>query len=290
MSIKLIINPNSGKGSALKKSQSVIAELEKRDIEFDYEITNGPREAVRIAREASAKYEKIVAVGGDGTVNEVGEGVVGTDSIFCVIPLGSGNDFANELKIPSKIISAVDLLLQGSVRTIDVIRVNDRVSLNTAGVGFNALVSENVGQIKYLRGLSVYIWGVVKSAVRYEAIPLKIAINNKVIDEKIFMVSICNSKSEGGGFVVAPDAINDDGFFDVTVIRDIGYLKLLLNITNALNGKLNKMDEVETIRSDKITIESEFPMPLHVDGEVLSMNSNYVEASILKGALRVIGN
>ena len=290
MSIKLIINPNAAKGSAFKKSKSVIAEFKKRNVDFDYELTNAPREAVRIAREASENFEKIVAVGGDGTVNEVGEGVVGSDSIFCVIPLGSGNDFANELKIPSKINSAVDLLLNGSVRIIDVIKVNDRVSLNTAGVGFNGLVSENVGQIKYLRGLSVYIWGVVKSALRYEAIPLKIVINDRIIEEKIFMVSICNSKSEGGGFIVAPDAINNDGLFDVTFIREIGYLKLLLNISGALNGKLNKLDEVETIRSDKITIESEFPMPLHVDGEVVSMNSKFVEASILKGALRVIGN
>ena len=231
-----------------------------------------------------------MAVGGDGTINEVGEGLVESDSIFCVIPLGSGNDFAKELKIPSKVNAAVDLLLKGSVRTIDVIKVNDRISLNTAGVGFNALVSNSVTQIKYLRGLSVYIWGVVKSAVRYEAIPMKIVINDKLIEEKIFMVAICNSKREGGGFIVAPEAINDDGLFDVTFIREIGYLKLLLNISSALNGKLNKLDEVETIRSDKITIESEFPMPLHVDGEVVSMNSKYVEASILKGALRVIGN
>ena len=290
MSIKLIINPNAGKGSAFKKSQSIIAELKKRNVDFDYELTNAPREAVGIAREASEKFEKIVAVGGDGTINEVGEGVVGTDSIFFVIPLGSGNDFANELKIPSKVNAAVDLLLKGSVRTIDVIKVNDRISLNTAGVGFNALVSNSVTQIKYLRGLSVYIWGVVKSAVRYEAIPMKIVINDKLIEERIFMVAICNSKREGGGFIVAPEAINDDGLFDVTYIREIGYLKLLLNISSALNGKLNKLDEVETIRSDKITIESEFPMPLHVDGEVVSMNSKYVEASILKGALRVIGN
>ena len=290
MSIKLIINPNAGKGSASKKSQSVIAELKKRNVDFDYELTNAPREAVRIAREASGKFEKIVAVGGDGTINEVGEGLVESDSIFCVIPLGSGNDFAKELKIPSKVNAAVDLLLKGSVRTIDVIKVNDRISLNTAGVGFNALVSNSVTQIKYLRGLSVYIWGVVKSAVRYEAIPMKIVINDKLIEEKIFMVAICNSKREGGGFIVAPEAINDDGLFDVTFIREIGYLKLLLNISSALNGKLNKLDEVETIRSDKITIESEFPMPLHVDGEVVSMNSKYVEASILEGALRVIGN
>ena len=115
MSIKLIINPNSGKGSAFKKSQSIIGEFKKRNVDFEYELTNASREAVRIAREASGKFEKIVAVGGDGTVNEVGEGVVGSDSIFCVIPLGSGNDFAKELKIPSKINSAVDLLLNGSV-------------------------------------------------------------------------------------------------------------------------------------------------------------------------------
>ncbi|MCH8287965.1 MAG: diacylglycerol kinase family lipid kinase, partial [Candidatus Marinimicrobia bacterium] len=182
MSIKLIINPKAGKGSAFKKSQSVIAELKKRNVDFDYELTNAPREAVGIAREASGKFEKIVAVGGDGTINEVGEGLVESDSIFCVIPLGSGNDFANELKIPSKVNAAVDLLLKGSVRTIDVIKVNDRISLNTAGVGFNALVSDSVTQIKYLRGLSVYIWGVVKSAVRYEAIPMKIVINDKVIE------------------------------------------------------------------------------------------------------------
>ena len=290
MSIKLIINPAAGRGNALKLSKRVIYEFEERGIDFDYEYSTVPRHAVDISRKASAEFQKVIAIGGDGTVNEVGEGVVGTDAILGVIPLGTGNDFAKENGIPVKISDAVDIILSDDFHLIDVLKVNDRISLNTAGVGFNGIVSEVVKNIKYLRGMSVYVWGVVKTAVRYESIPLEISLDGTVIRDKIFMISICNSKSEGGGFIVAPDAENNDGLFDATIIRHTSFLKLLLNLNKALTGKLNKLKEVETIRGKSIIIESEIPMPVHVDGEVITLNAYKVEASILKSVLKVAGN
>ena len=290
MSIKLIINPAAGRGKASKLSKRVIYEFEKRGIDFDYEYSAKPRHAVEISRKASTEFQKVIAVGGDGTVNEVGEGLVGSDAIFGVIPLGSGNDFAKENGIPSKISDAVGVILSNNFHLIDVIKVNDRVSLNTAGVGFNGIVSEVAKSVKYLKGMSVYIWSVVKTAVRYKSIPLKISINGRLIEDNIFMVSICNSKSEGGGFIIAPNAKNDDGLFDVTIIRHTGYTKLLLNLNKALTGNLNKLKEVETIKGNSILIESEYPMPVHVDGEVISLILHKVEASILESSLKVIRN
>ena len=270
-------------------SKRVISEFEKRGIDFDYEYSTKPRHAVEISRKASIEFQKVIAVGGDGTVNEVGEGLVGSDVIFGVIPLGSGNDFAKENGFPSKISDAVGVILSNNFHLIDVIKVNDRVSLNTAGVGFNGIVSEVAKSVKYLKGMSVYIWSVVKTAIRYKSIPLKISINGRLIEDNIFMVSICNSKSEGGGFIIAPNAKNDDGLFDVTIIRHTGYTKLLLNLNKALTGNLNKLKEVETIKGNSILIESEYPMPVHVDGEVISLISHKVEASILESSLKVIG-
>lgn len=290
MSIKLIINPAAGRGKASKLSKRVIYEFEKRGIDFDYEYSAKPRHAVEISRKASTEFQKVIAVGGDGTVNEVGEGLVGSDAIFGVIPLGSGNDFAKENGIPSKISDAVGVILSNNFHLIDVIKVNDRVSLNTAAVGFNGIVSEVAKSVKYLKGMSVYIWSVVKTAIRYKSIPLKISINGRLIEDNIFMVSICNSKSEGGGFIIAPNAKNDDGLFDVTIIRHTGYTKLLLNLNKALTGNLNKLKEVETIKGNSILIESEYPMPVHVDGEVISLISHKVEASILESSLKVIRN
>ena len=290
MSIKLIINPAAGRGKAFKLSEKVIHEFEKRGTDFEYEYTTNPRHAVDISREASTKFQKVIAFGGDGTVNEVGEGLVGSDAIFGVIPLGSGNDFANEIGMPANISDAVDIILSDDFHTIDIIKVNDRVSLNTAGVGFNGTVSEVVKSIRYLKGKSAYIWAVVKTAAMYKSIPLKISLNGRVIEEKIFMVSICNSKSEGGGFIVAPDAKNNDGLFDVTIIRHIGYMKLLLNLNKVLTGNINEVQEVDTYTGESIIIESEFPMPVHVDGEVIALNAHKVEASILKSALKVVGN
>ncbi|TFB12309.1 diacylglycerol kinase family lipid kinase [Candidatus Marinimicrobia bacterium MT.SAG.3] len=289
MSIKLIINPAAGRGKTSKLSKRVISEFEKRGIDFDYEYSTKLRHAVEISRKASTEFQKVIAVGGDGTVNEVGEGLVGSDVIFGVIPLGSGNDFAKENGIPSKISDAVGVILSDNFHLIDVIKVNDRVSLNTAGIGFNGIVSEVAKSVKYLKGMSVYIWSVVKTAVRYKSIPLKISINGRLIEDDIFMVSICNSKSEGGGFIMAPDAKNDDGLFDVTIIRHTGYTKLFLNLNKALTGNLNKLKEVETIKGNSILIESEYPMPVHVDGEVISLVLHKVEASILKSSLKVAG-
>jgi len=290
LSIKIIINPAAGKGKASKLSKRVISEFEKRGIDFDYEYSTKPRHAVEISRKASTEFQKVIAVGGDGTVNEVGEGLVGSDVIFGVIPFGSGNDFAKENGFPSNISDAVGVILSDNFHLIDVIKVNDRVSLNTAGVGFNGIVSEVAKSVKYLKGMSVYIWSVVKTAVRYKSIPLKISINGSLIEDNIFMVSICNSKSEGGGFIMAPNAKNDDGLFDVTIIRHTGYTKLLLNLNKALTGNLNKLKEVETIKGNSILIESEYPMPVHVDGEVISLILHKVEASILESSLKVIRN
>lgn len=290
MNIKLIVNPAAGKGSALKKSNRVIAELNRRDVKFDVEYTTYPRHGAIIAKEAAKSFEKVIALGGDGTANEVGEGVVGTDAIFGVIPSGSGNDFANMLNISSNIDNSIDTLLNGKIRNIDVIKVNDRISLNTTGVGFNGVVSDVAGRVKFLRGISVYIYSVIKTAIRYKAIPMRITVDDMIVEDNIFMVSVCNSKSEGGGFIVAPDAEIDDGILDVTIIREASLFKLLLNIKSAMTGNLNKLDEVDTIRGENITIESDYPMPLHVDGEVVSMTSGKISASILKGALKVLSN
>ena len=289
MNIKLIVNPAAGKGSALKKSNRVIAELNRRDVKFDVEYTTYPRHGAIIAKEAAKSFEKVIALGGDGTANEVGEGVVGTDAIFGVIPSGSGNDFAKMLNI-SNIDNSIDTLLNGKIRNIDVIKVNDRISLNTTGVGFNGVVSDVAGRVKFLRGISVYIYSVIKTAIRYKAIPMRITVDDMIVEDNIFMVSVCNSKSEGGGFIVAPDAEIDDGILDVTIIREASLFKLLLNIKSAMTGNLNKLDEVDTIRGENITIESDYPMPLHVDGEVVSMTSGKISASILKGALKVLSN
>ena len=290
MNIKLIVNPAAGKGAALKKSNRVIAELNRRYVKCDVEYTTYPRHGAIIAKEASKSFEKVIALGGDGTANEVGEGVVGTDAIFGVIPSGSGNDFAKMLNISSNIDNSIDTLLNGKIRNIDVIKVNDRISLNTTGVGFNGVVSDVAGRIKFLRGISVYIYSVIKTAIRYKAIPLRITVDDMIVEDNIFMVSVCNSKSEGGGFIVAPDAEIDDGILDVTIIREASLFKLLLNIKSAMTGNLNKLDEVDTIRGENITIESDYPMPLHVDGEVVSMTSGKISASILKGALKVLSN
>ena len=288
MSIKLIINPAAGRGKSKRVSKSIIALLQERRVSFEYVYTNRPREAVDYARDAVGRFEKIIGMGGDGTSNEVGEGVVGSDALFGMIPMGSGNDFANENGFPANPKAAVDFILGDGVKKIDVIKVNDRVSLNTAGVGFNGSVSEAVKKIKYLRGLPVYIWGVVKTALNYKSIPMKMTVGETVIEDDIFMISICNSKREGGGFIVAPEALNDDGLFNVTIIRNVSYPKLLMNIGNALTGNLEKLDEVDTLVGDKISIVSEHPMPLHVDGEVVSLAAKEVTATIMKSSLNII--
>ena len=129
MSIKLIINPAAGRGKASKLSEKVIHEFEKRGVDFQYEYSTKPRHAVDISSEASTKYQKVIALGGDGTVNEVGEGLIGSDAIFGVIPLGSGNDFAKEIGIPSNISDAVDIILSDDFHTIDVIKVKELLKL-----------------------------------------------------------------------------------------------------------------------------------------------------------------
>ena len=108
--------------------------------------------------------------------------------------------------------------------------------------------------------------------------------------EKVIALGGDGTANKVGGFIVAPDAEIDDGILDVTIMREASLLKLLLNINSAMTRNLNKLDEVDTIRGENITIDSDYPMPLHVDGEVVSMTSGKVSASILKGVLKVLSN
>ena len=287
---KLIVNPTAGRGRTRAALSKTIELFAKSGVAYDLEFTIGPNEAGKIARAAREEFDAVVAIGGDGTVNEVAQGMVFSRTPLAVIPGGSGNDFARALGIPAGVEDAVKVILNNRTKTIDAGRINNTYFANSVGIGFDATVTRESRSIKRLKGIPLYLTALMKALGKYAPLPMKISINNAVIEQKVFLLAIGNGTTCGGGFRLTPDALLDDGLFDVTVVDPLGTLMLFRHLPMVFNGTIGKSQYAAMMRTRKLTIESEHPLPVHLDGEVYTAQTNHIEIEALPRALTVIGN
>lgn len=288
LKIKLILNPAAGR-EKVKKVIPIIKEIFKdRKVDFDMDVTQRPGEATYLSREASRNnFEIIMAVGGDGTVNEVVNGMMESSSVLGVIPLGLGNDFAKAIGIPSKLEEACQVLFNGAAKEIDVGRINNRYFVNGLGIGFDAQVALESRKISWFFSLNwIYLYAALRILFRYKAPLVKININNTILDKKVLLIAIGNGKSSGGQFLLTPEAELDDGLMDVCIIDDVRRLKLLIHLPKALKGTHTRLPYVTTLKTNRLTIHSSSSLLAHVDGEILESRNYQIE--ILPKRLRVI--
>ena len=201
MKTKIILNSSAGRGRAKKAISAISGILEDRKITFEMEITQSPGEATNLAGEAAKNgFELIVAAGGDGTVNEVVNGVVGSNVIFGVIPIGMGNDFAKGIGVPFKLDDACRVLYEGAVREIDVGKINNRYFINGVGIGFDAYVARESRKVgKFLNPNWIYLYTVLSTLFKYNSPQVKISFNNTMLYKKALLIAIGNGKAAGGG-------------------------------------------------------------------------------------------
>ncbi|OGW40078.1 MAG: hypothetical protein A2X58_04465, partial [Nitrospirae bacterium GWC2_56_14] len=225
---KLIANPAARRGNSRLIISRTLELFAQRGVSYDLELTAGPREAGMIARAACRDYDVIVAIGGDGTVNEVLQGMVFSHTPLGIVPGGTGNDFVRSLRIPNKLEQAVDIVLAGQTRTIDLGKINDIYFANNAGFGFDAAVNiTTYGMGGGTGGLSLYLRALVRTLGKYRPVQLTIAMNGRTIDQETFLLSIGNGTTCGGGFKLTPHAKLDDQLLDVTLIRPLPLASLL---------------------------------------------------------------
>lgn len=270
--IAFIVNPAAGNGRAYKMIPKIEKVMKERNIEYELFITKYPGDGTRLAEEASRSgFDIIAAVGGDGTVHEVINGINNPDVVLGIIPLGTGNDFARYFHIPKNVDKALEILLNGKIKSIDSAVINKYITCNNiANIGIDADVAVEVAKFKkFLSGIFAYTLSLINVLIKYKPYSIIIDIDGKKIKRNIMLVAFGNCSFYGGGFKILPGANPDDGYIDVIIVNEINKLKLLLLLPMAIFGKHTTLKCVETYRAERIHVSIEKKVAMCVDGEVL---------------------
>jgi YegS/Rv2252/BmrU family lipid kinase len=287
-SYNFIVNPAAARGKAVRVADKVKAICKDRNMDFQMVYTNKSGEATQIAADGRDQFDCTVAVGGDGTINEIVNGLVGGGSKLGIVPVGSGNDFVRALEIPLKVVDAVDILLDMKTRSIDIGKAGNRYFQNGLGIGFDAWVVEETIKVHKLRGTAIYLYSVFKTIYSYKPPVVKLQYNDIKREEEFYMITVGNGISLGGGFKLTPNAILDDGLFDLNIIRDLKKWEIYINLLSVFTGKHIYLEQVTTDRTDRLSIKSEDGFAAHVDGELLSLNLKSLNVKLIPKALEVV--
>lgn len=267
MKATFIVNPISGRSSKESIVGAIAGSVDMDRYEVTIRFTAAPGHATTLASEAvQSGQQLVVAVGGDGTVNEVARALVGTDAALGIIPCGSGNGLARHLHIPMNPRKAIEILNQGQIRKIDTLTVNGIPCFCTAGVGYDAFVSEEYAK-EPTRGLVTYVRKAVENWFDYTPEQYLIETEEGMFSRTALAITCANANQWGNGFHVAPKASLTDGLIDVTIIHPIKPLNALPMPVQILGYSFDKNPGVETFKTSGLTIRRATPAPLHIDGE-----------------------
>ncbi len=290
--VKFIVNPVSGNGRTGKILPSLVGLARKLGMEFDLQLTRAPEHATELAMEHASEFDVVVAVGGDGTVNEVAAGAIRSDKAMGVIPTGTGNDFSRAIGRLKNLQEYIHRVVAGKVKSIDVgmlsVKGRDLVFVNGIGIGFDAEVARESMNVRRLKGLSRYLYSVVKTLYRYKSTQMRIKLGERIIEGKTFLVAIGNGVSAGGGFLLTPNAELNDGLLDACVVSDVSAGRVLRLIPSVLKGTHGRHPEVTFGKSGRIVIESEAPVSIHRDGEVPLEKFESFEMRVEPSSLKIV--
>ncbi|MFZ4621057.1 MAG: diacylglycerol/lipid kinase family protein [Bacteroidota bacterium] len=295
--ITFILNPAAGRGKALHIHASLQDALKHSSLNYTYHLTSGPGDATQLARSASSSSSIVVAIGGDGTVNEVAAGLAGTDAAMAVMSEGSGNDFARLVKAPNDPAGLLALLQHhhikrfdsGAVRlTHDDGRVTDRSFINSIGLGFDAAVAKKVSSIHWMRGIPLYLTALIQTLAGYQPHRFSVRNGNESWEKNYFLLCIGNGNWEGGGFNLTPNAVPDDGQFEVCGVTGDSIYKVLPVLPSVMTGTHLGKRYIESFNSTSLTVESTQGFPIHGDGEILGWKVLKAEISLIPHSLNVV--
>jgi diacylglycerol kinase (ATP) len=275
--IKLILNPTANHGRSVQIASDLRPLMAEHNA--DWGGTEYPGHATELARLAGEHgYDLVVAVGGDGTVHEVINGLMQVPEkkrpALGIVPLGSGNDFAHILGIPENPAEALQSAISGQPHSLDMGSVrdeNDRLEYfnNTIGIGFDAAVNQYTRQITRIHGFMMYFVALIQTIFRhFDALDLHVETDTETWDLKTLMLAVGNGPREGGGFIVTPDAKYDDGILNYVTIRKISRLMMLRLVPEVMNGTHGRFKMVKMGTCHKMSVASKQALYVHCDGEV----------------------
>jgi diacylglycerol kinase (ATP) len=294
---KLIVNPAAGNETALEGVATIEARLRARGASVETLITRGPGDAAQFgARAVRDGCETVVVAGGDGTLNEVLNGVAQVPgglaaTTFGVLPLGTGNDFATAIGVPDDLEAALDRLLDAEPGRVDVGRLNGRVFLNISAGGFIAEVSDAVGsQMKTVLGRLAYLVGGAQALVEHEPVHARVMVEDGVrpgpSSVSLQAFAVCNSRLIGGGRLIAPHAVIDDGWLDVCLIHAMPMLEFVALLRRVSAGEHVDHERVGYFRARRLELAFDAAVKVNTDGQVLEAARCQYE--VLPQATRVL--
>ena len=298
--VKIILNPVAGKGYSAKAESKIRQYLTEEELEYDLIHTERIWHAAELAEQAVRDgFEIVVAVGGDGTTNEVVNGLIaaseqGNDAIMGFIPTGSGSDFMSNVGIPSNLRDACHRLAHGQTRLVDIGKVSmpgmtSRYFDNQLGIGFDGIVTVEAKKFKRLRGTALYLPVVLKSVFIASNAPLvTIEYDDHKMTVSAMQISVVNGAREGGAFYMAPDAKLDDGLFDLCIADISGKLAMFGIIPHFMKGTHVTRKGITMARTKKAIITSEDNLISHFDGELLCTKGHRIECEIVPQRLQVL--
>ncbi|HAQ18337.1 MAG TPA: diacylglycerol kinase [Prolixibacteraceae bacterium] len=265
--IFLIINEYAGHGKGATSVDILIPFLKKNDFEVEFVFTRRQGHATELAAKASSEgFGLVVAVGGDGTVNEVAQGLIGTHTPMGIIPIGSGNGLARELGISMNIRRSARTLIGGKTLDLDVCKINDQRFLCTSGIGFDALIAHKMSK-SASRGFLSYVKLVVQEIIFLKPMEVRMKINGVHIAESVFLVTFANASQFGNNAYIAPSASMTDGLIDVVVVKKFAKIWLPVFVTALFTRQIHKLPFVECYKAKHIDLELADTLYFHFDGE-----------------------
>lgn len=278
-----IVNPNAGRNDKAKYKQLI--RLIKSNKEHAIWETTEPLEAVSFAKKAVAEgATRIIAVGGDGTINEVASVLVGSDIPLGIIPFGSGNGLARHLHLPLDFTKAYQKAIEGTVQNIDTCSFNGRAFFCTAGIGFDASVAHQFAAGSG-RGLVNYIKATIATLFRYQ--PITISINDGP-EEQVYSLTIANANQFGNNAFISPFSNIQDGVFEITKIKKINLWEAAIIGIRLFNKTIHKVSKVNIYSEKNIKINYGKNHPMHLDGENIFSDASDLVFTIKPNSLKVI--
>ncbi len=288
MKLQVIANPKAGHGKGLRNIENLKNLLQSQDVENQFFETAAPGEATQIARRlAEAGQDRIVVLGGDGTISEVVNGVFGSDVELGVISVGTGNDVARSLGLPyNNLEASLKIALNGSPKKIDVGEEAGRYFISVLGIGFAATVAAEANKMKLLKGSAAFFAAVYKAIGSLRSFPLSLTLDVRRMNIDCIAVLIQNTCYSGGGLLLAPEAAIDDGLFDVVVVEKINRMDLMFNFPRLYKGSHLEHPKFSVYQAKFVEIESPEPLEKMLDGDIFGKTP--VSAKVADRAVRVV--
>ncbi len=289
MKVTFIMNPISG---SIKKNgipKLIDQYIDKEQFEYNIRYTERAGHAEILAREASEHgIDIVVAVGGDGTINEVGCGLVGSDTAMAVLPCGSGNGLARHLSIPVNIRKSIEIINSCQIHPLDYCTINEHPFFCTCGMGFDAFISQKFASSNR-RGPLKYLEEVLAEGLKYQPELYRIEDESGNHRYQAYLVTCANASQYGNNAYIAPHASMSDGMLDIIVMEPFSIMEAAQVSFDLMNKTLDKNSKVKTFKAKRVVITREGEGPVHFDGDPMIMGDR-LEVAVVEHGIKVVCN